>query len=123
GKFDSVLYRIKIIKVLGLAFFSLKISALCICETLALVLTATICLTCLIIALPGPEMSRYTRIFDIFIGKTSDDDKVETFISDDFLISDSCSVMYRSLIYQQQITRLNPSISSILSTVESKVYS
>ncbi|CAF3823522.1 unnamed protein product [Rotaria sp. Silwood1] len=68
-------------------------------------------------------MSRYTRIFDIFIGKTSDGDKVETFISDDFLILDSCSAMYRSLIHQQQITILNPSILSILSTVESKVYS
>jgi hypothetical protein len=38
----------------------------------------------------------------------------------DFLISKSCSVMSRSPIHQQQITRSSPSISSILSTVESK---
>ncbi|CAF1171827.1 unnamed protein product [Rotaria sp. Silwood1] len=70
-------------------------------------------------------MSRYTRIFDIFIGKTSDGDKVETFISDGKqspLLSKN-DAMYRSLIHQQQITILNPSILSILSTVESKVYS
>jgi hypothetical protein len=79
-EFNSVLHRLKIIKILGLALFGLKISALSICEILALILTAIICLSCLVIAPPGRETSRYTRIFDIFIGKTIDEDKDETLI-------------------------------------------
>lgn len=77
-EFNSVLHRLKIIKIMGLALFGLKISALSLCETLALGLTATICLSCLVVAPPGREMSKYTRIFDIFIGKVSDEDKDET---------------------------------------------
>ena len=74
-EFNSVLHRLKIIKIMGLALFGLKISALSLCETLALALTAAICLSCLVVAPPGREMSKYTRIFDIFIGKTPDEDK------------------------------------------------
>ncbi|CAF2822170.1 unnamed protein product [Rotaria sp. Silwood2] len=77
-EFNSVLHRLKIIKIMGLALFGLKISALSLCETLALGLTATICLSCLVVAPPGREMSKYTRIFDIFIGKIADEDKDET---------------------------------------------
>ncbi|CAF0969286.1 unnamed protein product [Adineta steineri] len=73
-EFNSVLHRLKIIKIMGLALFGLKISALSLCETLALGLTAIICLSCLVVAPPGREMSKYTRIFDIFIGKTLDED-------------------------------------------------
>jgi hypothetical protein len=76
-EFNSVLHRLKIIKILGLALFGLKISALSICEILALTLTSIICLSCLIVAPPGSETSRYTKIFDIFIEKTSDEDKDE----------------------------------------------
>ena len=76
-EFNSVLHRLKIIKIMGLALFGLKISALSLCETLALALTATICLSCLVIAPPGREMSKYTRIFDIFIGKIPGEDKDE----------------------------------------------
>jgi hypothetical protein len=63
---------------MGLALFGLKISALSLCETLALALTAAICLSCLVVAPPGREMSKYTRIFDIFIGKLPGEDKEET---------------------------------------------
>lgn len=77
-EFNSVLHRLKIIKIMGLALFGLKISALTLCETLALGLTATICLSCLVIAPPGREMSKYTRIFDIFIGKIPGEDRDET---------------------------------------------
>ena len=76
-EFNSVLHRLKIIKIMGLALFGLKISALSLCEALALGLTATICLSCLVVAPPGREMSKYTRIFDIFIGKTPDEVKEE----------------------------------------------
>jgi hypothetical protein len=77
-EFNSVLHRLKIIKIMGLALFGLKISALSLCETLALALTAAICLSCLVVAPPGREMSKYTRIFDIFIGKLPGEDKEET---------------------------------------------
>lgn len=76
-EFNSVLHRLKIIKIMGLALFGLKISALTMCETLALGLTTTICLSCLVVAPPGREMSKYTRIFDIFIGKVPGEDKDE----------------------------------------------
>ncbi|CAF1140857.1 unnamed protein product [Adineta steineri] len=81
-EFNSVLHRLKIIKIMGLALFGLKISALSLCETLALGLTAIICLSCLVVAPPGREMSKYTRIFDIFIGKTLDEDKDNTIKND-----------------------------------------
>ena len=68
---------------MGLALFGLKISALSLCETLALALTAGICLSCLVVAPPGREMSKYTRIFDIFIGKISDEEKDETLERDE----------------------------------------
>ena len=77
-EFNSVLHRLKIIKIMGLALFSLKISALSLCETLALGLTAAICLSCVVVAPPGREMSKYTRIFDIFIGKIPGEDKDES---------------------------------------------
>ena len=77
-EFGSVLHRLKIIKILGLALFGLKLSALSLCETLAVAFTTIICLSCLIIVPPGREMSKYTRIFDIFIGKIPDEDKDET---------------------------------------------
>jgi hypothetical protein len=109
-EFNSLLHRLKIIKILGLALFGLKISALSICEVLALALTATICLSCLVIAPPGREISRYTRIFDIFIGKTLDEDKAEP-------ISNSCSDISRDPINQQQTIQSNLSIPS----VESKI--
>jgi hypothetical protein len=76
-EFNSVLHRLKIIKIMGLALFGLKISALSLCETLALGLTAAICLSCVVVAPPGREMSKYTRIFDIFIGKTPGEEKDE----------------------------------------------
>ena len=77
-EFNSVLHRLKIIKIMGLALFGLKISALSLCETLALALTAAICLSCLVVAPPGREMSKYTRIFDIFIGKVPGEEKGAT---------------------------------------------
>ena len=77
-EFNSVLHRLKIIKIMGLALFGLKISALSLCETLALGLTAAICLSCLVVAPPGREMSKYTRIFDIFIGKVPGEEKDDT---------------------------------------------
>ncbi len=76
-EFNSVLHRLKIIKIMGLALFGLKISALSLCETLALALTAAICLSCLVVAPPGREMSKYTRIFDIFIGKMPGEEQEE----------------------------------------------
>ncbi|CAF1348115.1 unnamed protein product [Adineta ricciae] len=76
-EFTSVLHRLKIIKIMGLALFGLKISALTLCEALAFGLTTAICLSCLIVAPPGREMSKYTRIFDIFIGKMPGEEKNE----------------------------------------------
>lgn len=76
-EFNSVLHRLKIIKIMGLALFGLKISALSLCESLALALTAAICLSCLVVAPPGREMSKYTRIFDIFIGKVPGEENEE----------------------------------------------
>jgi hypothetical protein len=109
-EFNSVLHRLKIIKIMGLALFGLKISALSLCETLALGLTATICLSCLVVAPPGREMSKYTRIFDIFIGKIPGEDKDEPIAIEKQPIriskndnKDSC--------HQRQIVRANLSHS------------
>jgi hypothetical protein len=132
-EFNSVLHRIKIIKILGLALFGLKISALSICEILALGLTATICLSCLIVTPPGREMSKYTRIFDIFIGKTSDEDKDETTTSENekqptivrkstiSKIDNNLDFCSHDTVYQRQLTCANPSHSLSEPTIESKV--
>jgi len=103
-EFNSVLHRLKIIKIMGLALFGLKISALTLCETLALGLTATICLSCLVVAPPGREMSKYTRIFDIFIGKIPGEDQ------------DKVNVIQNSKQQQQQqqvIVKRQSSVSTV----------
>ncbi|CAF0896498.1 unnamed protein product [Rotaria sordida] len=120
-EFNSVLHRLKIIKILGLALFGLKISALSLCETLALGLTATICLSCLVVAPPGREMSKYTRIFDIFIGKTSDEDKDETITNENVkqstivqksTISKTDDSYSHNNVHNRLMTRVNLSHSS-----------
>jgi len=129
-EFNSVLHRLKIIKILGLALFGLKISALSICEILALTLASIICLSCLVVAPPGCETSRYTRIFDIFIGKTSDEDKDEiipienekqsTILKFDSN-SDICS--HHTAIHQRQLIRERHSRVLSAPKIESKVVS
>jgi hypothetical protein len=120
-EFNSVLHRLKIIKIMGLALFGLKISALSLCETLALALTAAICLSCLVVAPPGREMSKYTRIFDIFIGKTPDEDKDETAAIE----SEKQPIIVRkstisNTVHQRQIARSSLSHSSSAPTIELK---
>jgi hypothetical protein len=127
-EFNSVLHRLKIIKIMGLALFGLKISALSLCETLALALTAAICLSCLVIAPPGREMSKYTRIFDIFIGKISDEDKDETKTIENekqstIIKKSTISKIDNNLIHQRQLTRTNLSYSSSVPIIESKIVS
>jgi len=104
-EFNSVLHRLKIIKIMGLALFGLKISALTLCETLALGLTATICLSCLVVAPPGREMSKYTRIFDIFIGKIPGEDQ------------DKVNIIQNSKQQQQQQQQVIVKRQSSVSTV------
>ncbi|CAF2896000.1 unnamed protein product [Rotaria sp. Silwood2] len=125
-EFNSILHRFKIIKVLGLALFGLKISALSICEILALGLVLTICLSCLVVAPSGRETSRYTRIFDIFIGKIFDENKDKTLI-----INEQSEIIQKpiisktdvhNLIHQQETTQSICSTSStlLLPTIEFK---
>jgi len=128
-EFNSVLHRLKIIKIMGLALFGLKISALSLCETLALALTAAICLSCLVIAPPGREMSKYTRIFDIFIGKIPDEDKDETKTIENekqstiMIKKSTISKIDNNLIHQRQLTCTNLSHSSSVPIIESKIIS
>jgi len=126
-EFNSVLHRLKIIKILGLALFGLKISALSLCETLALALTAAICLSCLVVAPPGREMSKYTRIFDIFIGKIPGEDKDETIktIEDEKQITIiRKSTISNNLVHQRQSsTPASLSHSASVPIIESKVVS
>ena len=125
-EFNSVLHRLKIIKILGLALFGLKISALSLCETLALGLTATICLSCLVVAPPGREMSKYTRIFDRFIGKTLGEEKDETTADENEkqLMAPRKSIVPNT-VHQRQISHVNlPQSASLPSlTTVSKVIS
>jgi NADP-dependent 3-hydroxy-3-methylglutaryl-CoA reductase len=120
-EFNSVLHRLKIIKIMGLALFGLKISALSLCETLALALTASICLSCLVVAPPGREMSKYTRIFDIFIGKIPGEDKDESIAieNEKQLIIVRKSIVSNT-VHQRPITRSSISHSSSAPTIESK---
>jgi len=112
---------------LGLALFGLKISALSLCETLALALTAAICLSCLVVAPPGREMSKYTRIFDIFIGKIPGEDKDETIktIEDEKQITIiRKSTISNNLVHQRQSsTPASLSHSASVPIIESKVVS
>lgn len=124
-EFNSVLHRLKIIKIMGLALFGLKISALSLCETLALGLTAIICLSCLVVAPPGREMSKYTRIFDIFIGKTPGEEKDENTTIQD---NEKQQIMPRkstisNTMHQRQIPHTNQSQSSSSLAIPSKVTS
>ncbi|CAF1503188.1 unnamed protein product [Rotaria magnacalcarata] len=112
-EFNSVLHRLKIIKIMGLALFGLKISALSLCETLALGLTATICLSCLVVAPPGREMSKYTRIFDIFIEKTSDEDKNETMTIDN--VKQSPEITQKSIVSKNEDSHLHNTVHQRLS--------
>jgi hypothetical protein len=126
-EFNSVLHRLKIIKVMGLALFGLKISALSLCETLALALTAAICLSCLVVAPPGSEMSKYTRIFDIFIGKIPGEDKDETTTKTIENVKQPIIVRQSSISnnsnHQKQLSHTNLSHSTSTPIIESKVLS
>ncbi|CAF0927258.1 unnamed protein product [Rotaria sp. Silwood1] len=121
-EFNSILHRFKIIKMLGLALFGLKISALSICETLALGLVLMICVSCLVVAPTGRETLKYTRIFDIFIGKIFDENKDKILI-----INEQSAIIQKPVvsktdgsslfkahtrIHQQETTQSSCSISS-----------
>ncbi|CAF0930005.1 unnamed protein product [Didymodactylos carnosus] len=66
---NSVLHRIKIIKIIGLALFGVKISALSLCETLALTFATIICLSCLVISTREYNYNSYVWIFNSFFNK------------------------------------------------------
>ncbi|CAF1009226.1 unnamed protein product [Rotaria sordida] len=131
-EFNSILHRFKIIKMLGLALFGLKISALSVCEILALGLVLTICLLSLVVAPSERETSRYTKIFDIFIGKIFDENKDKTLIIEQQLsivqksviskTDDSSLFTTHNSIHQQETIRSSclTSSSLLLSTVESQ---
>ncbi|CAF0809729.1 unnamed protein product [Adineta steineri] len=128
---NSILHRLKIIKILGLALFSLKTSAWSFYETLALISTAIICLTCLAMVPPGRETSKYTRIFDIFIGKTPDENKNEVLIVNKqssipknpviFTIDDCSSTETNDLTDQKKPTTPNLVVPPVLQIIESKI--
>ncbi|CAF0771845.1 unnamed protein product [Adineta steineri] len=128
---NSILHRLKIIKILGLALFSLKTSAWSFYETLALISTAIICLTCLAMVPPGRETSKYTRIFDIFIGKTPDENKNEVLIVNKqssiprnpviFTIDDCSSTETNDLTDQKKTTTSNLVVPLTPKIIESKI--
>ncbi|CAF0783870.1 unnamed protein product [Didymodactylos carnosus] len=66
---NSVLHRLKIIKIIGLALFGIKISALSLGETLALIFATIICLSCLFTSTREYNHSSYSWIFDSFFNK------------------------------------------------------
>ncbi|CAF3510407.1 unnamed protein product [Adineta steineri] len=128
---NSILHRLKIIKILGLALFSLKTSAWSFYETLALISTAIICLTCLAMVPPGRETSKYTRIFDIFIGKTPDENKNEVLIVNKqssipknpviFTTDDCSSTETNDLTDQKKTTTRNLVVPPVSQMIESKI--
>ncbi|CAF4320948.1 unnamed protein product, partial [Adineta steineri] len=114
-----------------LALFSLKTSAWSFYETLALISTAIICLTCLAMVPPGRETSKYTRIFDIFIGKTPDENKNEVLIVNKqssiprnpviFTIDDCSSTETNDLTDQKKTTTSNLVVPLTPKIIESKI--